>query len=437
MRKRLTYVTLNNLKSGLRSASVYCEMNRYYSYLNTATVILGGYKGQEPFSTFLKKYFSQHKKYGSKDRKHISHLCYCYFRLGKAFADVPTDTRIILGLFFTSHAPVEMLATLQPDLNEYAGKTSLEKFALLKEGANALPGLKNDTEISDVFPWKEELGSEVELVKWNESFFIQPDLFLRLRPGKERMTVAKLESATIPYTLKSTNCVAIANSSTIDSIIELDTEAVIQDYNSQRVGELMGLVEKTTIQPWKIWDCCAASGGKSILAFDILKDINLTVSDIRESIIVNLKRRLQRAGIYNYNAFTGDLTNPLFNFPNSRGGRSNTPAFDLVICDAPCTGSGTWSRTPEQLYYFNPASIEKYAALQKKIVSTATRYLHPNGYFLYITCSVFKKENEEVVQFIQQNSSLELIKMKVLPGYEEKADTMFAAIFRKSATGKL
>ena len=186
MRKRLTYVTLNNLKSGLRSASVYCEMNRYYSYLNTATVILGGYKGQEPFSTFLKKYFSQHKKYGSKDRKHISHLCYCYFRLGKAFADVPTDTRIILGLFFTSHAPVEMLATLQPDLNEYAGKTSLEKFALLKEGANALPGLKNDTEISDVFPWKEELGSEVELVKWNESFFYTTGSLFAIAAGKRK-----------------------------------------------------------------------------------------------------------------------------------------------------------------------------------------------------------------------------------------------------------
>ena len=42
--------------------------------------------------------------------------------------------------------------------------------------------------------------------------------------------------------------------------------------------------------------------------------------------------------------------------------------FDFIICDAPCTGSGTWARTPEQLYYFKKDAIEKYAALQNKII---------------------------------------------------------------------
>ena len=148
---------------------------------------------------------------------------------------------------------------------------------------------------------------------------------------------------------------------------------------------------------------------------------------MRESIIINLKKRLQLAGITNYYAFTGDLTSHTFIFPKSRGGRSNTPAFDLIICDAPCTGSGTWGRTPEQLYYFDKASIDKYASIQKKIVSTVAQYLQLNGYFLYITCSVFKKENEEVVKFLLANSKLELIEMNVYKGYEDKADTMFAA----------
>jgi 16S rRNA (cytosine967-C5)-methyltransferase len=52
---------------------------------------------------------------------------------------------------------------------------------------------------------------------------------------------------------------------------------------------------------------------------------------------------------------------------------------------------------------------------------------------LYITCSVFKKENEEVVEFIQGNSELELIKMELLKGYDKKADTMFAALFKKNS----
>ena len=329
-----------------------------------------------------------------------------------------------------------MLGTLLPAMNVHAGKTIAEKIKLLKESTLTIPGIEVDWNDFIVFPWKNELGEQIDPVKWNESFFIQPDLFLRLRPGKEKIVAAKLKEASIPYVAKSTTCISLANASSIDKIVQFDIEAVIQDLNSQRVGELIKLAEASTLQPLKVWDCCAASGGKSILAYDVLKNIDLTVSDIRESILVNLKRRLHHAGINNYFAFTGDLANTGFVFPKSRGGRSNTPTFDLVICDAPCTGSGTWSRTPEQLYYFDPTAIEKYAAIQKKIGSTAVQFLKPNGYFLYITCSVFKKENEDIAKFLAANPKLELVEMKVLQGYEDKADTMFAAIFRSTVKSK-
>lgn len=53
-----------------------------------------------------------------------------------------------------------------------------------------------------------------------------------------------------------------------------------------------------------------------------------------------------------------------------------------------------------------------------------------DGYLLYITCSVFKKENEDMVSFIQQQG-FELVKMELLKGYDIKADSMFAALLRK------
>jgi len=58
--------------------------------------------------------------------------------------------------------------------------------------------------------------------------------------------------------------------------------------------------------------------------------------------------------------------------------------------------------------------------------------LKKDGWLLYITCSVFKKENEDVVEFMRSNSELELIEMELLKGYEKKADTMFAALFKKN-----
>ena len=58
-------------------------------------------------------------------------------------------------------------------------------------------------------------------------------------------------------------------------------------------------------------------------------------------------------------------------------------------------------------------------------------HLTENSFFLYITCSVFKKENEEVVEFIQKNFKLQLVKEVVLIGYNKKADTMFSALLEK------
>jgi len=191
--------------------------------------------------------------------------------------------------------------------------------------------------------------------------------------------------------------------------------------SSQRVGEFFK-DPKVLKDRLSVWDCCAASGGKSIMAKDILGDMDLTVSDVRESILINLKKRFSEAGITKYKSFVADLTH------------SSQPivhSFDLIIADVPCSGSGTWSRTPEQLYYFDQKAIEEYSNLQKKIVANVIAQMKPGGYLLYITCSVFKKENEEVVAFIKQNFHLEVTQMEVLKGYDKKADTMFAALLQK------
>ena len=91
---------------------------RSYSYLNTAGQIFDHYDGKEPFASFLKKFFSQYKKYGSTDRKRIGHLCYCYFRLGKSLLQVPMEERILIGLFLCSTESNEILEQLRPEWNK-------------------------------------------------------------------------------------------------------------------------------------------------------------------------------------------------------------------------------------------------------------------------------------------------------------------------------
>ena len=74
-------------------------MSRWYSYINSAKQIIETYKGKKPLAAFLKDHFRQYAKYGSKDRKYIAHLCYCYYRLGHSLPDISTDQKIKTALF--------------------------------------------------------------------------------------------------------------------------------------------------------------------------------------------------------------------------------------------------------------------------------------------------------------------------------------------------
>lgn len=385
-------------------------MKRFYSYQNTALQVLENYSGEIPFASHLKNFFSAEKKYGSSDRKHIAQLCYCYFRLGKlGFNDA--KQRMAAALFLCTTEPSELLASFDEELNANVTLTLLEKLAYLK------------IEIDDLFPWKNELENEIDAIIFSKSFLIQPDLFLRVRQGKDKSVKEKLHEADITFKDKHHHCLALLNATKIDDVLEIDKDVVVQDMSSQKVS---GFIETAIGKKFtfKVWDCCAASGGKSILAYDVNPNIILTVSDIRESILINLKKRFTVAGIKTYRSFIADLADENY--------KSLKHNFQFIICDVPCSGSGTWARTPEQLCFFDQSKIEEYAALQKKIVVNAMKQLEPGGYFLYITCSVFKKENSEVVDFIKKEFHLELTKMELIKGYDDKADTMFAALLHKA-----
>lgn len=389
---------------------------KYFSHLNTAVQLLQQYNGTQPFGSFIKQFFSQHKKYGSKDRKNIAHLCYAFFRLGKALPQLPAEERILTGLFLCSHEPNELLQHLQPEWNDKARFSLEEKLSVLNHPFT----------IYELFPWKNELSNGIDHEALCSSFLTQPDLFLRLRPGKETTVKSKLQQAGITFRETAPSCLALPNASKIDTIIEIDKEAVIQDYSSQRIGELMELIREAACaraSSPKVWDACAASGGKSILAFDIFKNIHLTVSDVRKTILINLEKRFAAAGIRKFSSFIADISTSLSDIQNS--------TFDIIITDVPCSGSGTWSRTPEQLYYFDPQQINRYGTLQKKITDNAVTLLKPGGFLLYCTCSVFKQENEEVVEHIQQEHSLQLHQTALMTGYNLKADTLFGAVFQK------
>jgi 16S rRNA (cytosine967-C5)-methyltransferase len=393
----------------------------HQSHLNTAVTVLSAYTGDMPLSHYIKKYFGHHKKHGSKDRRQISTLCYNYFRIGHALPQASIDQKILAGCFLCGQLPSPLLEYFKPEWNDKIALSPQEKCSIIGIEAEDLfsfpslaPGLSP------------EQGREFCL-----SLLIQPDFFLRLRPGMEEVVKQQLSAAAIGFDEIGSNCLALTNATNVDGIIELDKAAVVQDFNSQRTGNFFKKfipVSKVNGNVISAWDCCAASGGKSILLYDILKGrVNLSVSDLRSSILHNLDLRFKRAGIKKYHSFTADLA------ADGYIQHTGSDGYDIIICDAPCSGSGTWARTPEQHCFFEETQVTVYAALQKKIAGAAIKYLKPGGLFFYITCSVFNQENEGQVAFIQEQG-LTLRHAELLPGWNKKADSMFIAVF--SAPGK-
>ena len=388
---------------------------KFDNQLRYATTIITAYQGETPLHVWLKDFFRQHKQMGSRDRKTVSSLVYGFYRLGHSVRGLGLEERVLLGSFLVQHQPGELLAYFRPEWNAQVSRPLEEKIEIVQQD-----GVEFDP--SEIFPWKSELSDDIDHYAFCLSFLRQPDLFLRIRPGFEQQVLSRIGEVTHelipPFTLRLPNGVKV------EELFTPDKEVVIQDYSSQRIAAFI------PPEAHKLWDACAASGGKSILIHDLIPELDITVSDIRESILLNLRQRFRQAGIAGYRSVVADLTKAVPADMLRSDGGADLP-FDLVLADVPCTGSGTWSRTPEELYFFDPRKILTYSTAQRQIVTNIAPRLMPDAHLVYITCSVFKKENEAIAALIREQLGLRQEEAGTIKGYDQRADSMFAARFQR------
>ena len=405
---------------------------KFDNQLRYALQIIDTYQGEMPLYAWLKSYFRDNKQMGSRDRRLLSTLVYGFYRLGHAVKGLSAEDRMLAGLFLCNDQPGEFLQYFRPEYDEKAALPLSEKIAFFQTQPTGA-GFR----VTDIFPWREELSAGIDHEAFCLSFLRQPDLFLRIRPGQEQAVRQKLDLAgskssaafKAPTTFIPPFTFRLPNGFNVEEYFTPDQEVVVQDYSSQRIANFLQIPAPTATPgqpafPEFFWDACAASGGKSILVHDLYPELNITVSDIRDSILRNLRSRFAKAGIKNYQAFLTDLTR---DYPPDAAANA-----DLILADVPCTGSGTWSRTPEELWFFNPQRISQYAEIQKKILGHIAPRLLPGAWLVYSTCSVFKKENEEMAALIRDTThGLKQDKMENIKGYDDRADTMFAARFTR------
>ena len=345
---------------------------------------------------------------GSSDRRWATRYIYSFFRLGKALSDEAQIHRLAIADFLCNESLSLVIEDQLPLLKDSIMLGLDEKLKLIQARYPKF-------QLSEVFAFQNKTSDAIALADFQRSYFIQPDLFLRIDSGRITQLKTALDARAVEYNEISDTTIALPNGTKLEQLIADQKHYQIQDLSSQKTGSYF------KPQAWDYWwDCCAASGGKSLLLHDLEPKVQLLVSDVRANSLANLDERFQEAGLKKYQKKVLDLL------------QNNDPdlhhyEFDGIILDAPCSGSGTWGRTPEMLCYFEEHKIEYFSKLQKAIAANVVKYLKEGKPLVYITCSVFEAENQEVVSWMLEHLPLDLEHMEVIKGYDKKADTMFVA----------
>lgn len=157
----------------------------------------------------------------------------------------------------------------------------------------------------------------------------------------------------------------------------------VQDEGSQVVAALAGAGPGM-----QVLDYCAGAGGKTLaLAAAMANAGKIYAFDADKARLAPIFDRLRRSGATNVEVVGREASlAPLLG------------TMDLVLVDAPCTGSGTWRRRPDAKWRLAPRQIEVRTAEQAAILDKARGYVRPGGLLVYVTCSIFREENAAQVE---------------------------------------
>lgn len=161
------------------------------------------------------------------------------------------------------------------------------------------------------------------------------------------------------------------------------------DDGSRLVAEIAAAaLPKVEGRTARIWDCCAAPGGKTLVLAARMENTEVLATDVSARRMTQMQARLRR---FDFGARVKTEVADAAKLPETAG------EFDLILCDVPCSGTGTLGRNPEIRARLRVEELTRQATRQKEILAAALKRLAPGGRLVYSTCSLEPEENEQVI----------------------------------------
>jgi 16S rRNA (cytosine967-C5)-methyltransferase len=380
-----------------------------------AAVVLDQILTGEPAEKALTGWARRSRFAGSGDRAAIRDLVFDVLRRKRSLAargGAMTGRGLILGLLRDEGQEPDTIFTGQGHAMAVLDAAEREAGRAPQPGAEAC----------DMPDWlwpalQDSLGDGAEAVARCLQTRAPVMLRVNLRKTTRQAAQAALAAegiATVPDAVASTALrvldgarLVVRSESYLAGLVEL------QDGASQAITDELRLPERG-----KILDFCAGGGGKA-LAIAARTEARIMAHDIQPARMKDLPARAQRAGVTITQLDSAAL--------------QGAAPFDLVLCDAPCSGSGAWRRAPEGKWALTPARLKELTTLQGTILSQASALVAAQGVLAYATCSVLRAENEAGVEdFLTRDPDWSLIASRRWePG--DSGDGFYLALLKRRA----
>ena len=353
-----------------------------------------------PADNIIKEYLHNRKYIGSKDRKFITDTVWDIIRhRSRLEFEAQTQMPRKILLCYLKNEDFDIVA----DGSKY-GLSSITP-----EEKNFLRNLKDD-----VYP--ENVEKECPLWLYNkinnktliDSLNSKASVDIRANFIGRDEAQSKLRKEGLffsstpysPYGLRSEERIFLQNCITYQN-----GEIEIQDESSQIAAILCDVKPNH-----KIIDYCCGGGGKSLMLASILNNQGtIYAHDINVKRMEGLDKRSNRLGVKNIKIISDINSNDM---------------FDRFIIDAPCSGSGTWRRSPDAKYRLTPEKLQTIKNAQAEILNIAAAHLSKEGKIVYMTCSVLPEENEDRIEdFLEKHREFETVDMEKL--WLSKFDTNY------------
>jgi 16S rRNA (cytosine967-C5)-methyltransferase len=326
-----------------------------------------------PADAIVTRYFKQRRYAGSKDRRAVRELV---FRAIRRTAERPE----------TGRAAVLGLAEEQPEFLQFFGQPRGPE-----------PEQPNETiaKASFVPRWLEsELSPLVGANEW-EALIGRAPVDLRVNAARVRRGELLPEFPDATPTALSPWGIRLAPDSRVDDSPAYESGLVeVQDEGSQLIA--LACDPKSDE---RIIDLCAGAGGKSLALAAAAPGAEILATDSNRARLAKLPERAERAGA----TIETKLLNPPRELEELDDWRGKA---DLVLVDAPCSGSGTWRRNPEGRWRLTPERLERLLRVQERLLDIAAELVRPGGRVVYAVCSLLSREGAgQIDPFLERHSS--------------------------------